>query len=103
MWILSNSISIEHNALKLVPTWKLEHVCTPFPNSQVARQDLSTQWVPVTMLNLNGDLQEEIYIEQPKGYEHPKYPSYVCKLQKTLYSLKTFLLEVSWWWCGEIW
>ena len=44
---------------------------------------------------LNGDLQEEIYIEQPKGYEHPKYPSYACKLQKTLYSLKTFLLEVS--------
>ena len=37
---------------------------------------------------LNFDLQEEIYIEQPEGYIHPKYPSYVCKLKKALYGLK---------------
>ena len=37
---------------------------------------------------LNGDLQEEIYIEQPEGYIHPEYPSYVCKLKKALYGLK---------------
>ena len=30
---------------------------------------------------LNGDLLEEIYMEQPEGYVHPKFPTYICKLQ----------------------
>ena len=37
---------------------------------------------------LNGDLEEEIYVEQPQGYVHPDYPDYVCKLKKALYGLK---------------
>ena len=37
---------------------------------------------------LNGDLQEVIYMEQPQGYVHPKYPNYMCKLKKALYGLK---------------
>ena len=37
---------------------------------------------------MNGDLQEEIYIEQPDGYRHPKYPSYVCKLKKAWYDVE---------------
>ena len=36
---------------------------------------------------LNGDLEEEIYVEQPQGYVHPDYPDYVCKLEKALYGL----------------
>ena len=37
---------------------------------------------------LNGDLQETIYLEQPQGYVHPKYPNHVCKLKKALYGFK---------------
>ncbi len=37
---------------------------------------------------LNGDLEEEIYVEQPEGYEDPEKPDYVCNLKKSLYGLK---------------
>ncbi|KAH9313288.1 hypothetical protein KI387_028323 [Taxus chinensis] len=35
---------------------------------------------------LHGDLEEEIYMEQPLGYVHD--PSLICKLKKSLYGLK---------------
>ena len=35
---------------------------------------------------LNGDLQEEVYMQPPHGYAHP--PGKVCKLRRALYSLK---------------
>ena len=37
---------------------------------------------------LNGDLHEEVYMEQPQGYKNKKRPKYVCKLKKALYGLK---------------
>ena len=37
---------------------------------------------------LNGPIQELIYVEQPPGFEDPKFPNHVYKLQKALYGLK---------------
>ena len=37
---------------------------------------------------LNGDLEEEIYMEQPKCFKTPGQEKKVCKLVKSLYGLK---------------
>jgi hypothetical protein len=37
---------------------------------------------------LNGPLSKLVYVEQPAGFEDPKYPNHVYKLDKTLYGLK---------------
>ena len=37
---------------------------------------------------LNGDLEEEIYMDQPKCFVEPRQESKVCKLTKSLYDLK---------------
>ena len=37
---------------------------------------------------LNGDLEEEIYMDQPEDFVKPRQESKVCKLTKSLYGLK---------------
>ncbi|WVZ70948.1 LOW QUALITY PROTEIN: hypothetical protein U9M48_019577 [Paspalum notatum var. saurae] len=37
---------------------------------------------------LNEFIEEEVYVRQPPGFEHPKFPNRVFKLQKALYGLK---------------
>jgi hypothetical protein len=37
---------------------------------------------------LNGVIEEEVYIEQPQGFEVEDRKSHVCKLKKALYGLK---------------
>ena len=40
---------------------------------------------------LNGTIDEEVYIEQPEGFEVNSRDSHVCRLKKTLYGLKKTL------------
>ena len=37
---------------------------------------------------LNGLLQEEVYLEQPLGFEIHERESHVCRLRRALYGLK---------------
>ncbi|GJZ59044.1 retrovirus-related pol polyprotein from transposon TNT 1-94 [Tanacetum coccineum] len=37
---------------------------------------------------LNGKILEEVYVQQPPGFESSEFPNHVCKLDKALYGLK---------------
>ena len=37
---------------------------------------------------LNGVIEEEVYIEQPQGFEINDQKTHVCRLNKALYGLK---------------
>ena len=51
-------------------------------------EDLELHLMDVDTAFLYGELKEEIYITQPEGFIHPDYPTYVCRLNKSLYGLK---------------
>ncbi|GKC88982.1 retrovirus-related pol polyprotein from transposon TNT 1-94 [Tanacetum coccineum] len=40
---------------------------------------------------LNGDLQEEVFVSQPKGFKDPEHPTHVYRLKKAPYGVKTAL------------
>ena len=53
-----------------------------------AAKDLEMIQLDIKTAFLNGDLQEEIYMEQPEGFIIPGKETEVCKLLKSLYGLK---------------
>ena len=53
-----------------------------------ALRKLDVHQMDVKTAFLNGDLQEEIYIKQPEGFEVPGLEHKVCKLVKSIYGLK---------------
>ena len=42
----------------------------------------------VKLTFLNGELEEEVYIEQPKGFQLSENEDYVCRLKRALYGIK---------------
>ena len=50
-------------------------------NLEVEQLDMKTTF-------LHGDLEEEIYMQQPEGFEVKGKENIVCKLKKSLYGLK---------------
>ena len=56
--------------------------------SLVAVEDLHLEQLDVKTTFLHGDLEEEIYMQQPQGYEVEGKEILVCMLRKRLYGLK---------------
>jgi hypothetical protein len=57
----------------------LAYACSK--NIKVYQMDIKSNF-------MNGELEEEVYIEQPEGFQLSENAYYVCKLKKALYGLK---------------
>jgi hypothetical protein len=56
--------------------------------SLVGVEDLHLEQLYVKTTFLHGDLEEEIYMQQPQGYEVKGKENSVCRLKKSLCGLK---------------
>ena len=54
----------------------------------VAHFDLELHQMDVKTAFLNGDLEEEVYMDQPQGFEATSKRNLVCRLKKSIYGLK---------------
>ncbi|GJY83810.1 retrovirus-related pol polyprotein from transposon TNT 1-94 [Tanacetum coccineum] len=56
--------------------------------ANAANKNMTIFQMDVKTAFLNGELKEEVYVSQPKGFVDQEYPSHVYKLKKALYGLK---------------
>ncbi|GJT49766.1 retrovirus-related pol polyprotein from transposon TNT 1-94, partial [Tanacetum coccineum] len=56
--------------------------------ANAASKNMVIYQIDVKIAFLNGDLQEEVFVSQPKGFEDPEHPTHVYRLKKALYGLK---------------
>ncbi|CAL9013250.1 unnamed protein product, partial [Prunus brigantina] len=66
----------------------VRHTTVRLVLSLAAMNHWSLRQLDVKNAFLHGDLEEEVFMRQPQGYEDPAHPEYVCKLKKSLYGLK---------------
>ncbi|GKA89473.1 retrovirus-related pol polyprotein from transposon TNT 1-94, partial [Tanacetum coccineum] len=56
--------------------------------ANAASKNMTIYQMDVKTAFLNGELREEVYITQPKGFTDPDHPTHVYRLKKALYGLK---------------
>ena len=72
--------------MKCSRPWSNSSIRTFF--SIVAMHDLELEQLDVKTAFLHGELEEEIYMDQPEGYKVSGKENYVYKLKRSLYGLK---------------
>ena len=68
------------------PVARLESICILM--SIACTMNFKLYQMDVKCAFLNGYLNEEVFVEQPKGFENPHFPDHVLRLKKALYGLK---------------
>ena len=66
---------VKHNSIRLLLVF-------------VSHEDLELNHLDVKTTFLHGELDEEIYMQQPKGFIVSGKEDYMCLLKKSLYGLK---------------
>ncbi|GJR67104.1 retrovirus-related pol polyprotein from transposon TNT 1-94 [Tanacetum coccineum] len=56
--------------------------------AKTASKNMTIYQMDVKTAFLNGELNEEVYVSQPKGFVDPDHPTHVYRLKKALYGLK---------------
>ena len=54
----------------------------------VAHKKFKVFQMDVKSAFLNGELEEEVFVEQPPGFIDPRFPNHVYRLEKAFYGLK---------------
>ncbi|GJZ13047.1 retrovirus-related pol polyprotein from transposon TNT 1-94 [Tanacetum coccineum] len=79
-------------AVKWIYKVKLENSCTDRSHQNIHCQCRNQEYDHLPngcqKLFLNGDLQEEVFVSQPEGFEDQDNPTHVYRLKKALYGLK---------------
>jgi hypothetical protein len=68
------------------PVARLESICILL--SYATYHGFKLYQMDIKSAFLNGHIKEEVYVEQPPGFEDSEYPNHVYKLSKALYGLK---------------
>ncbi|KAK6163890.1 hypothetical protein DH2020_000754 [Rehmannia glutinosa] len=106
-WVFRNKMneegSVVRNKARLVAKWYCQEECKDFDETfasvsrleairmflaYVVHKHFTVYQMDVKSAPLNGLLEEEVYVEQPPGFEHKTIGDKVYKLKKALYGLK---------------
>ncbi|GJS67287.1 retrovirus-related pol polyprotein from transposon TNT 1-94 [Tanacetum coccineum] len=68
------------------PVARIEAICIFIANA--ATKNMTIYQMDVKTAFLNGELREEVYVPQLKGFVDPDKPNHVYRLKKALYGLK---------------
>jgi hypothetical protein len=68
------------------PIARLESICILL--AYVTHHDFNLYQMDVKSAFFNGPLSELVYVEQPPGFEDPRFPNHMYKLHKALFGLK---------------
>jgi hypothetical protein len=71
------------------PVAQLEAICILL--AYASCYDIKLYQMDVKSAFLNGFINELVYVEQPPGFEDPRYPNHAYRLSKALYGLKQAL------------